>query len=194
MDNSTKMLNSVDSKVVKESLLDKIKLRSIMMLTAIMLLIYFITNIDSYSVAINEEVRISRTLVNIINYIPYPNVLLIILLIFLIWCLCIKSGIKKFIGYIVSVIIIDVSIAVTMSDLMLENNTSLYLINIHHVMPIQARLDYLYLELLECYNHSPIIPTIIESKLVNIAKYIERSVDIVRLNHMNANDIKVYIT
>jgi hypothetical protein len=98
----------------------------------------------------------------------------------------------KLIAYIISMIIIELGIALTISDLGLENETSFYLVNIHHIMPIQTRLDYLNLEMIECYNHSPIIHTIIESKLIDIKNYIERSVDILRLNEMNYRDIAYY--
>jgi uncharacterized BrkB/YihY/UPF0761 family membrane protein len=107
MANDQAVNNASESKVVKESIISRISLMSLMIITATILLLCLIMNIGNYSIAVNEEIRISRTLVNVLSYIPYPGALLIILLIFLIWCLFIRVGIMKLIAYIISMIIIE---------------------------------------------------------------------------------------
>jgi hypothetical protein len=181
----------IESKLVKESIISKISLITIMIMTAIMLLISIIVNRKSYSIEINESVTISRKIVEIINYIPSSHWLLVVLIIYLIYSM-LRKGINRMIGYVISLMIIEIGIELTMSELMLENVTNLYVVKVSHTIPIETRLDYLNLEIGECYKQTAMISTMIEGKLQSIATNIERSVELLRLNSMNAGQITTY--
>jgi hypothetical protein len=180
-----------ENKVVKESLISRIRLMLIMIITAILIIISILVNINSYSLEINESVKISRKVVEIMGYMPQSSWLLIILIICLLYSIY-RKGIYRIIGYMISLVIIEIGIELAISELMLENVTNLYLVNIHHVIPLETRLDYLNLEMIECYKQSTLLNTLVNTKLENIAKYIETNVDMLRLNGMNARDITYY--
>jgi|ERR1700677_187528 len=181
----------IEKKEVKDSIVSRISLVTIMIMTAILLLISVLVNRRSYSIEINESVTISRKVVEIIGYIPSGYWLTILLIIYLIYCI-IRGGAPKLIGYIISLMVIEVGIELTMSALMLENVTNLYIVKVNQTIPIETRLEYLNLGIIDCYRETTILNKMIESKLQDIATSIERSVEVLRLNEMNAQEITSY--
>jgi hypothetical protein len=194
MASETKTLKQ-ESKVVNESWVSRIKFTPLVIITAILLLMSILVNIKSYSIEVNESVKISRQILEIIDNIPQGNIviriLIVIIIIYLLYGMF-KKGISGIIGYVISLMIIDIGIELTMSDLMLENVTNLYIIKVNHCIPIETRVEYLSREMIECYKQTTVLNKTIESKLTDIATTIERSVDMLRLNEMTAKDITYY--
>jgi hypothetical protein len=109
---------------------------------AILLLIYFYKHVDQYSIQVYESSRVSRTVVGILSAIPRPGIWLLTLILVILVSLFTQTR-WKYIGYTIALLVVDMSIALILSELALESYTPYYILQVYHPIPIEIKLDYL---------------------------------------------------
>lgn len=159
---------------------------------AILLLIYYYNNIDQYLIQVYEHSRVSRTVVGILSSIPRPGIWLLVIMLVILVSLFIKTR-WKYIGHILAVIVVDISIALILSELALESFTPYYIFEIYHPISIETKLEYLQKEIVYCY--SQIFPELVKYSIddLNIIKTnIENRIDTICVTRLNAQGLSEY--
>jgi hypothetical protein len=126
---------------------------------AIFLLIYYIKNVEEYTIQVSSYSTIANTmgstmLNKIISYIQaFPTVWLVSLAILIAISLFIKSSLR-YIGILIAILVLYISIQLISSELTLNCYTTLLFntVQIYHPIPLESKLEYLQHEIVYCYS------------------------------------------
>jgi hypothetical protein len=161
-------------------------------IAAIFLLIYYSINSHLYTIVKHENSTISPKIVNILENTNISGwVMLIMISLILIYSIRHKYVIIRLIGYILSLIIIEISIEMMLSELALEDITNYYIIAIEHPIPLEMKVEYLKSELMRAFTASN-LAEMSKENVAYISESIKNKIAYEELIKMNTREISQY--
>jgi hypothetical protein len=138
----------------------------------------------------NDNNIISFYIVKILPYLPVTILFILGALLYL-RAIIFNKGVLLM--YIISLIIIDIIIKITISTLMLEDTTTFLLFKINHDVPIYLKIHYVHNIIINYITMNPELMINRES-LNMFQKFIETEITIEKISMLNAKELHEYIS
>ena len=161
-------------------------------IAAIFLLIYYSINSHLYTIIKHENSTISPKIVYILANTNIPGwVMLIMISLILIYSIRHKYLIIRLLGYIIALIVIEISIELTLSEFALQEITNYYIIAIEHPIPLEMKVEFLKSELIRAFQDTN-MAQLSKENIAYLSESIKDKIAYEELTNMNTKEISQY--
>lgn len=158
----------------------------------LLLLIYLWHNISLWSLSANTVNIVSSNIVFSLQNIPKFIITVIFIIMVLIYIYSLITNRLAFVMYLISLLLFNISLKISVSMLELESTTTFLFFKVHHIIPLEIKLQYLE----QCLMNSLLLnsPEILQNheSLASLKSALYENFNIEILKTLNAKQIQDY--
>lgn len=158
----------------------------------LLLLIYLWHNISLWSLSANTVNIVSSNIVFSLQNIPKFIITVIFIIMVLIYIYSLITNRLAFVMYLISLLLFNILLKISVSMLELESTTTFLFFKVHHIIPLEIKLQYLE----QCLMNSLLLnsPEILQNheSLASLKSALYENFNIEILKTLNAKQIQDY--